>query len=60
MKKVKIKGKLNLDKMTNAKLNNQQTDEVVGGKGFLSIGNACTFPVGGCPPKKVTNGIWCW
>jgi len=38
MKKVEIKGKLNLDKMTVANLDN--TVEVSGG-GFLTIGKRC-------------------
>ena len=43
MKKIKIKSKLSLDKMTVAKLNDQQVKEVVGGrKSFLcTIGKRC-------------------
>ena len=59
MKKVQVKGKLSLDKMTVAKLNDHQTNEVVGGKGFLSIGAACTKVNGGCSTSNGTNGIWC-
>jgi len=56
MKKVKIQGKLSLDKMTISKLNDPQTQEIVGGgPGFLSIGVKCSKT--SC--KKNTRGIWC-
>ena len=42
MKQIKIKGKLSLDKMTIAKLNEDMTGQVRGGDGILSIiGNTC-------------------
>jgi len=56
MKKVKIKGKLSLDKMTISKLNDEQTNEVIGG-GFLSIGGNCTLRMDKC--KHPSKGIWC-
>ena len=59
MKKVKIQGKLSLDKMTVAKLNDNKTKSIAGG-GFLSIGKDCTIKMdkcgGDCSP---TRGIWC-
>ncbi|MEO1514576.1 MAG: class I lanthipeptide [Bacteroidota bacterium] len=59
MKKGKIQGKLSLDKMTVAKLNDDQANEVVGGKGILSIGKKCTKVNGGCSTSNQSKGIWC-
>ena len=58
MKKVKIQSKLSLDKMTIAELNDYQTSEIVGGKGFLSIGKSCSCP-DECGTSNATKGIWC-
>jgi len=41
MKKIKLNGKLSLNKETIAKLNDDQMNSVKGG-GILSIGKACT------------------
>ena len=59
MKKVKIKGKLSLDKMTIARLNNHDAHEVVGGRGVLSLGSHCTVHAEYYIKEKVTRGIWC-
>lgn len=61
MKKVEIKGKLSLDKMTIAKLNGNMTNDIKGGAadGFLSIGKNCTKQTEPCCPDEKTNGIWC-
>jgi natural product precursor len=40
MKKIKLNGKLSLNKETIAKLNDEQMNNVKGG--FLSIGNRCS------------------
>ena len=61
MKKVKIKGKLSLDKMTIAKLNEDQTNEVGGRIQILSLGRLCTDNqrCGGLTEGRITDGIWC-
>jgi len=60
MKKVKIKGKLSLDKMTIAKLNDHDVKGIAGG-GIASLGRRCTDLVkcGDTGPGAVTRGIWC-
>ncbi|MEO1514577.1 MAG: hypothetical protein AAFV95_06180 [Bacteroidota bacterium] len=58
MKKTKIQTKLDLDKMMVGKLGASEVDEVLGGKGFLSIGKKCTTFNGGCG-KHPSRGIWC-
>ena len=59
MKKVKIRGKLDLEKMTIAQLTHTEANDVVGGKGFLSIGKKCTKVNGGCSGQSLTCSIWC-
>jgi len=45
--------------MTIAKLNDQDSNEIVGGRGLLSIGTHCTVHAGCFIDGKVTKGIWC-
>jgi len=60
MKKIKIKGKLSLDKMTIAKLNDHDVKGIAGG-GITSLGRLCTDfgKCGDITQAEITQGIWC-
>ena len=59
MEKIKLDGKLKLNKETIAKLNDDQMNGVKGG--LLSITANCSHPTGTCPynGKKVSKGLFC-
>lgn len=59
MKKIKLNGKLSLNKETITKLNDDQMNGVKGG-GFMSITAGCTQIQGKCGCKgKVSKGLFC-
>lgn len=67
MKKIKIDGKLNLNKQTVSKLNDRQMKQVKGGAqsaivcytdNLLSLGDKCSVDVDICGPH-VTRGMFC-
>jgi len=58
MKKMKLNGKLSLNKETIAKLNDDQMNGVKGG-GFLSIGEFCSKTATGCFGEKNTRPLFC-
>jgi len=58
MKKLKIQGKLSLNKETITRLDADQMRHVQGG-GVTSIGRECTKINRDCASKKYTNGFGC-
>lgn len=58
MKKIKVEGKLNLNKTTVSKLSNEQMSEIHGGQGVLSIGKNCTQPCY-CDIEKWSKSLFC-
>ena len=59
MKKLKLTGKLSLNKETVARLSDNQMNDAKGGApGFLSIGAYCTIPQGGCFTSQ-TRSLFC-
>ena len=61
MKKVKLNGRLSLNKETIAKLNDNQMNDVRGGKGggVLSISRYCSHTATGCFGEKNTAQLFC-
>ena len=59
MKKIKLEGKLDLNKKTISRLSDPQMNQVKGGAaGFTSIGRNCTQP-SFCDIEKWTDGLFC-
>ncbi|MCF6297676.1 MAG: class I lanthipeptide [Flavobacteriaceae bacterium] len=59
MKKLKLTGKLSLNKETVARLSDNQMNDVKGGRNFLSLGADCTTINDDCGGGRQTNGIFC-
>lgn len=64
MKKIKIEGKLNLNKRSVSKLNNFQMHDIKGGvagttNNILSFTAVCTQEINGCKDRQITAGIFC-
>ena len=58
MKKLKLTGKLSLNKETVARLSDNQMDDARGGKNFLSLGKECTQINDDCAGGDYTKGIF--
>ncbi len=63
MKKIKLEGKLNLNKETISTLDNNQMEELKGGaltrNNTLSLGRRCTQEINGCNINEETQGVFC-
>lgn len=60
MKKLKLNSKLSLNKETVSSLNEDQMNDIRGGKkGFLSIGAHCTHADNGCYGSDHTDSAFC-
>ena len=59
MKKIKINGKLKLNKEVISELNKEELNSIQGGRITGSIGARCTQPAGGCKSAKLTKGWAC-
>ncbi|NEN23798.1 hypothetical protein G3O08_09820 [Cryomorpha ignava] len=60
MKKIKLNGRLSLNKETIATLNENQMNAVKGGApGFLSIGEFCSRTATGCKSNEISRPLFC-
>ncbi len=58
MKKIKVEGKLRLNKTTVSELSQNEMSQIQGGKGVLSIGKNCTQP-SRCDIEKWSKSLFC-